>query len=469
MTSNDLVVVLPGILGSTLRQDGRVVWGPSGGFAVRAVKSFGRSVNDLKLGKVGDGPAGDGVEPGALMPDLQVLPGVWTPVKGYDMLVRRLNSLGYRERTGEPGAPPGNLLLVPYDWRLSCRYNAERLRDIVPPALDRWRSKGGQYQDAKVVFVCHSMGGLIARWYAEKCGGKEIIDKVVTLGTPYRGAAKALEQLVNGAHPGLGRLRADLTEFIRSMPSMHQLLPEYACVEQGTDLVKTTVAGLPELDTGMVADAMRFHTDLAAAEQQRPESLESLYAIVGVRQSTPTTVRLSHGRAEMSDNYQGQNLFGDATVPVVAASRPDLKLSSNRLRHVPDKHGNLQRNEAALDEVEAILTAMDIIPKAARPIALRVDVPEFALAGEALIVTVTPAEETRHAIHLCVKSEADETGTIEERDLRPATGARTAVIEDLPPGAYTIEAGNDDPGSPFASVTSEVLIWPPEGTTGPDL
>lgn len=469
MTSKDLVVVLPGILGSTLRKDGRVVWGPSGGFAVRAIKSFGRSVNDLKLGKIGDGPAGDGVEPGALMPDLQVLPGVWTPVKGYGKLVDRLHGLGYREGSNEPGAPPGNLLLVPYDWRLSCRYNAGRLRDIVPPALARWKSKGGQYSDAKVVFVCHSMGGLIARWYAEMCGGKEIIRKIITLGTPYRGAAKALEQLVNGAHPGLGPLRADLTEFTRSMPSMHQLLPEYACVEQGNDLVKTTRAGLPELDTGMVADAMRFHTDLAAAEQQRTDSLESLYAILGVRQSTPTTARLSHGRAELSDNYRGENLFGDATVPIVAASRSDLKLTSNRLRHVPDKHGNLQRNEAALDEVEAILTARDIIVKAVPPVELRVDVPEFALAGEALIVTVTPAEETRRAIHLAVRSETDETGSFEERDLRPTAGARTAVIEDLPAGAYTIEVGNDDPGSPFASVTSEVLIWPPEGATGPDL
>jgi len=145
-----------------------------------------------------------------------------------------------------------------------------------------------------------------------------------------------------------------------------------------------------------------------------------------------------------------------------------VRMTSNRLRHVPDKHGNLQRNEAALDEVEAILTARDIIVRAVQPIELRADVPEFALAGEALIVTVTPAEETRRAIHLTVTRET-ETSPIEERDLRPTVGARTAVIEDLPPGAYTIEVGNDDPGSPFASVTSEVLIWPPEGTSGADL
>ena len=73
---------------------------------------------------------------------------------------------------------------------------------IIEPALERWRAQGGPYADAQVVFVCHSMGGLIARWYIEQCGGAEITRKLITLGTPYRGAARALDQLVNGAHHG---------------------------------------------------------------------------------------------------------------------------------------------------------------------------------------------------------------------------------------------------------------------------
>ena len=157
-----------------------------------------------------------------------------------------------------------------YDWRLSCRYNARRLGTIIEPALQRWRDQGGPYADAQVVFVCHSMGGLIARWYIEQCGGAEITRKLITLGTPYRGAARALGQLVNGAHPGLGPLRIDLTGFARSMPSLHQLLPEYACLQHGDDLAKTTAIALPELDSAMVADAMRFHTDLRDAEAGRP-------------------------------------------------------------------------------------------------------------------------------------------------------------------------------------------------------
>ena len=50
----DLVVVLPGILGSTLRQDGHLVWAPSAGSALRAIATFGGSVKRLEL------PAGIG-------------------------------------------------------------------------------------------------------------------------------------------------------------------------------------------------------------------------------------------------------------------------------------------------------------------------------------------------------------------------------------------------------------------------
>ena len=93
------------------------------------------------------------------------------------VLLDRLRSLGYRE-SARTRPRAGNLLPVAYDWRLSCRYNARRLGTIIEPALQRWRDQGGQYADAQVVFVCHSMGGLIARWYIEQCGGAEITRKL---------------------------------------------------------------------------------------------------------------------------------------------------------------------------------------------------------------------------------------------------------------------------------------------------
>jgi pimeloyl-ACP methyl ester carboxylesterase len=450
----DLVVVLPGILGSTLRQDGHLVWAPSAGSALRAIATFGASLRRLELpAGIGDDHPGDGVEPAGLMPDLHVLPGIWTAVKGYDRLLARLRSLGYREPG--LGVPVGNLIPVAYDWRLSCRYNAKRLGTIIEPALKRWQDQGKPYADAQVVLVCHSMGGLVARWYIEKCGGAEITRKLITLGTPYRGAARALGQLVNGAQPELGLFRLDLTRFARSMPSLHQLMPEYACIQHGDDLAKTTGITLPELSAAMIADAMRFYTDLHDAEARRPQSLAATHAIVGTTQATATTARLTGGRIELLDTYQDQDLYGDSTVPIVAACRADVPMDSNTLRRIPDKHGNLQRNTAALDEVEGILTASSIIIKAAKPVPLRVDAPDFALAGEAIIIRVTPAELTRQAIRVTVTSE---TGTLIEARRLPPSG-QTIIIDGLAPGAYTIDVAGTDLASPFAPVSSDILIW----------
>jgi hypothetical protein len=83
----------------------------------------------------------------------------------------------------------------------------------------------------------------------------------------------------------LGPFGISLARFARSMPSLHQLLPEYACIEHGGDLARTTEVTIPELDRGMVAHAMRFHTDLHYAEARRRGSLLATYPIVGIGQA----------------------------------------------------------------------------------------------------------------------------------------------------------------------------------------
>jgi pimeloyl-ACP methyl ester carboxylesterase len=449
--TTDLVVVLPGIMGSTLRRKGKLVWAPSAGAVLRAIGVFGRSLQELTLPEnIGDDHPEDGVEPVDLMPDLHALPDIWTPVKGYDRLVRRLHAMGYREETG---ASPGNLVLVPYDWRLSNRYNAERLRGIVQPALQRWREQGGEYAGAKVVFVCHSMGGLIARWYIENCGGADHTRKLITFGTPYRGAVKALEQLVN-PRSGFGWLSEDLTRFVRSMPSLHQLLPEYACIEHGNGLAKIGELVVPELDTAMTADAMAFHTALIKAEADRPASLAMTHAIVGARQPTWTSIQITAGRVDPLDTIGADNDYGDSTVPLTGAIGHNLPLDTNQVRRIIDKHGNLQRNPQALDEMAEIITARPIRRRAPHVVGVRVTVPEFLRAGEDLPVTV--AIEARHAIKVTVRDESGEE--IHARAPRPRDGHVSTTFTDLPPGGYAVDVTGLHLGSPVTPVRSTVVI-----------
>lgn len=434
---SDLVVVLPGILGSTLRDEDGMVWEVSAKAAVRAVLTLGRHLHRLKLPDgIGDEHPGDGIEPVALMADLHVIPGIWTPLKGYDRVTRRMNSLGYT-------VEKGNLLLFAYDWRLSNRYNGALLARRVDEALDKLRP------NAKVSFVCHSMGGLVARWCIEQCGMAERTDKLITMGTPYRGAAAALEQLVNGVRKGLGPLAIDLTEFARSMPSLHQLLPEYACIESPSGLVKTTETTLPELDTKMVEDAMAFHGSLSDSFADRT------YAIIGGKQPTATTARIADGKATCLRTYEGDELYGDATVPMLGAARRGLALSSNTLHRVTEQHTSLQDNAAVLDAVESFLTSKEIIPRNVTATEPQVSVPDLVLAGEDLAVTVELKDTAPRALKVAV---LDENGRqVESRS--PAISETMAIkFDGLAPGAYYVQVSGISVGAPVVPVTSAVLV-----------
>ena len=457
---SDLVVVLPGIVGSQLRQDGRLVWGPSAGHALRAITSFSRAIKGLRLPDgIGDDHPGDTVESAGVLPDFHVLPGIWAPVKGYDKLLNRLRSLGYTDVSTDPGAPPGNLLPLGYDWRLSNRWNGRWIAAHLEPALERWRAQGGPYSDAQLVFVCHSMGGLVARWYIELCGGAEITRRLITFGTPYRGAARALIQLVNGAGHGLGPLTPDLTSFARSLPSLYQLMPEYACIDRGAELVKTTETSMPGLDSAMIADAMRFHMQIRDAETARADSLNIMRPIVGTRQPTPTTVRITEGRAYPVDTYGGHDLGGDGVVPLPGACRADMAIDSPLLRRVPDKHGNLHQNSAALDELEEILTAKPIGRQAAAGVIdIAIDVPELILAGEQLPVEVSVPGRQPTAVTV-----TDETGQLIWAHV--AKPSATTIVDDLAPGVYTVRVNGVGLGNGIAPVSSTVLVWDPTTST----
>lgn len=458
MVSTDLVVVLPGIMGSTLRKNNNLVWAPSAGAALHAVFTLGRSLTALQLPPgIGDAHPDDGVEPVDLMPDLHVIPGIWTPITGYDQLLRRLHTL---QNSGKIG----HVLPVAYDWRLSNRYNATRLASIIHPALERWRSSSPHRADAQLVFVCHSMGGLIARWYIEKCDGAALTRKLITLGTPYRGAAKAVEQLVNGVRKGIGPLSVNLTHFARSLPSLHQLLPSYACIDAAGSLHRLDETAVPELNTTMTKDALAFHTDLAAAEAARPASLTMTHAIVGTRQPTSTSLQINGTCVQALDTIGGENDFGDGTVPLTGAIGHELPMDTHTIRRVVDQHGNLQANPWALDELEEVLLALPVRRRAGATVSLRVAVPDLILAGESLPVVVDIDSDQPPAVRIQIVAESPAgtpEKTVASRTPKIRHGHLETSFTDLAPGAYKVRVTGLAHGSPLTPVTAPVLVWTP--------
>src|SRR5262245_1962886 len=107
----DVVVCLPGIMGSVLQKDGRDIWNISGGAVINALTTLGHSITDLELDD--DPPDVDVLDDGITAPtvirDVHLIPGFWK-IDGYTKHVRSI------EETFDV-TPGKNFFEFPYDWR----------------------------------------------------------------------------------------------------------------------------------------------------------------------------------------------------------------------------------------------------------------------------------------------------------------------------------------------------------------
>lgn len=461
-------------MGSSLAdEDGREVWGLGAGTILAALTRLGASLNKLTLPTgLGDGPAPDGVVPTGLIGALHVIPGVWTPIQGYEGLIKFLLQPRFNLTLDHPevmDAPPGNLVLFAYDWRLSNRHTAKLLKDRVECALTHWQASHPDRKDAKVVFVCHSMGGLIARWYLDKLGGAEVTRALITAGTPHRGALKALEQLVNGVRVGIGPIKADLTKFARSLPSSYQLLPEYACIEEsGGALKKTTEAGLPNLDPALVGDGMEFHEQL----DECPPPAYPLHPVVGIDQPTWTTASIDEGeRVEPFNTIKGKEPAGDGTVPRFSARPKAMGPKDPSLQGLAEGHGSLAVHRSVLDQLDFVLTAEEVIYKAAADegepgdLGLGLSVPDLHAAGEQVEIAVHSLDGNRvlEVVAVDESGQSEKSGLVrfDEQEDEAKRYIGSARIEGLNPGVYliTLRAPDDPEGLEVSPVHATTLVW----------
>ena len=439
---HDVVVVLPGIMGSVLRDaNGDDVWKLSAGSILKGVLGGGKAVKRMQLPDgIGDDHPGDGVTAAALMPDMHVVPGIWTVTIGYEHLVGWFrDSFEIVEPNPRDPDRAVNFVTFPYDWRLSNRYNARLLRRTVEPILERFRAVRGN-EEAKLVFVGHSMGGLVARYYVDVLGGHELTAKVVTLGTPHRGALNALAQLVNGVRKGIGPIGFDLSGLARSLPSLYQLLPEYACIETPQGLRKTTEITLPELDSSMLADAMRFHEELRDGAASHAYAYDA-HPILARTQPTATTGRIRNDEIESIRTIRvdgaDDDQKGDGTVPRLSGAPYGTPSSSPIIRYVMEKHGALPKNEPSLIELGGILTGSDSIPRPTREVPVGVRADDLLVAGEVLDVAIeSEPGRTIEATVVDTRGIAVRSPVLDRGDGDYATAFST-----LGPGFYELRVG----------------------------
>ncbi|MFE7579503.1 hypothetical protein ACFU5Z_32625 [Streptomyces sp. NPDC057521] len=457
--AEDLVVVVPGILGSTLADaDGHEVWAASGKALVRGIRTLGKSVKGLTLPPgLGDEHPGDGVRPTGLMSDVHALPGVWKPVDGYSSLLNWLeaNFTLQRRLPGEAADVPANLVGFAYDWRLSCRYNAERLAERVDEELGRWRASRADRRDAKVVFLCHSMGGLVTRSYVEQCGGAEVTRRVVTLGTPYRGSLDALLYLVNGMRYGIGPVGLDLTPFARSLPSLHQLTPDYACLAAGGGAslrYAREVAGLPGVDGELLRLAGLFHADLRESGAGARYGVEYV-PVGGVRQPTPTTAEVEGDALRGLLTIDGVDEGGDGRVPHLSSRA----VGEGRHKHTPwEKHGSLQNNKGVRQDLYNWLTPEPPVHRGSEDedVLLSVEAPEILVEGDVYEIraTASPNVPGHDRVAVFAGVEGGPMRTMTNR----GGGVYSLRINGLPAGGHRVRIGTRN--SANVVMTALVLV-----------
>lgn len=106
-----------------------------------------------------------------------------------------------------------------YDWRLDVKTAAYSLKN----ALSEY---------SEVILVCHSMGGIVASAYARMLADQNIstptITKMITIGTPYTGSAKAVHVMETGELVEVGngyQLKGSIKALAPNYTSVYQLLP----------------------------------------------------------------------------------------------------------------------------------------------------------------------------------------------------------------------------------------------------
>lgn len=236
-TGKNPIIIIPGILGSELvnRRTGERVW-PSLFEGDDDALDLPISSADLRANR-DDLEASeilDRAKFAALLPEIGI----------YDSLLVALERYGgYKSGDFDNPPPDGDrdtFYVFAYDWRRDNTESAARLAE----KISALKARLGR-PDLRFDLVAHSMGGLVARYYAMYGGrdaladsspdpdwaGAQNIGRLIMFGTPNAGTMDALRSLVAGYsltetnRRRISILKSFSRATIFTMPSVYQLLP----------------------------------------------------------------------------------------------------------------------------------------------------------------------------------------------------------------------------------------------------
>ncbi len=147
----------------------------------------------------------------------------------YDSFIKEL-----RHNLTEHRDKPVPVYPFPYDWRQPLDMIERQLEAFIEEVIAR-TSLMRHYYDAgyaaepKVSLVGHSMGGLIIAGYLQMKGKDARVDKVSTLGTPFKGSLEAPIKVITGTASLGPDTSSDSREreSARLTPALYHLLPSF--------------------------------------------------------------------------------------------------------------------------------------------------------------------------------------------------------------------------------------------------
>jgi pimeloyl-ACP methyl ester carboxylesterase len=386
---------------------------------------------------------------------------------GYNGLVRQLQN-GFRGRSTEtpkvdiarPDADPdlsADVVLVPYDFRLGVLAAAEQLKSEIDSRLESLTSDARQ---RRVIVVAHSMGGLVARYWLGSLGGAPDCHALITVGTPHRGAPKALDWLVNGARIGPKRLDT-ASAVLAEWPSVYDLLPRYPAVwHSGTasplyphelDGTAFSSAGQHKGFAAKARRAYELHRDIERAWDALAGGLPEVVPLFSRGHRTMSRAVLSEAGLRVSKEgaewLPNPDWGGDGTVPALSATPIELSDRQGVWHPVTERHnpmagcGSIVKILAEY-AAESTKAARGDIPD--KPW-LGLDLPEFALAGEPIeveaeLLGAEASEQTGASI--TVSTMDDLTAEPVRVGLaRAGQGRWTGQVPGLAPGLYKCTVG----------------------------
>jgi pimeloyl-ACP methyl ester carboxylesterase len=283
------IVFVPGIMGSELWLGKERIW-PN-------LKVLFKEPDFFKY------PGLPGIEARGILQEVVVVPNL-IKLEQYSRLGDYLvENLGYTR-----GA---DFFEFAYDWRQDVRKTARQLAqfvDVLPVKVP-------------VKIIAHSLGTLVSRYYIERCGGRNKVDRLILMGGPHLGTPNAVSSLLFGPEVlPFGLMGEKLRRVISTFETSYQILPVYAC-------------GMDQFGQGF--NFMKDDAWLAPEQKPLWQAAREFKRELGTTTSVPTTCIFGYGQKTVDR--------------IKLLRKPDGTLSNSVYESRANGDGSVPENSAVLD------------------------------------------------------------------------------------------------------------------------